>query len=215
MTKKGTFFRYAMLMMRKNHNSNKRKGVYNYMLRASLKIIGIYLIIVVPFILIMKRLVDFNNIFQFLTDNFSDAFVFVLFTISESFLGMIPPDFFVIWAAKFNSPFLFLSLLGILSYAGGVFSYFIGHWLAETPRIKAYSERVLDKYIILVRKWGGAFIIIAALFPFSPYSMVVMAVALLKYPFRLYLLFAISRIARFLIQGVLYLDILKIDTFFG
>lgn len=215
MTKKNTFFRYTMLMMRKNHNSNKRKGVYNYMFRASVKIIGIYLIIVVPFILIMKRLVDFNNIFQFLTDNFSDAFVFVLFTISESFLGMIPPDFFVIWAAKFNSPVLFLSLLGILSYAGGVVSYFIGHWLAETPRIKAYSERVLDKYIILIRKLGGAFIIIAALFPFSPYSMVVMAVALLKYPFRLYLLFAISRIARFLIQGVLYLDILKIDTFFG
>jgi len=204
-----------MLMMRKNHNSNKRKGVYNYMLRASVKIIGIYLIIVVPFILIMKRLIDFNNIFQFLTDNFSDAFVFVLFTVSESLLGMIPPDFFVIWAAKFNSPVIFLSLLGILSYAGGVISYFIGHWLAETPRIKAYSERVLDKYIILVRKWGGAFIIIAALFPFSPYSMVVMAVALLKYPFRLYLLFAISRIARFLIQGVLYLDILKIDSFFG
>lgn len=215
MTKQGSFLRYAWLMVRKNHNSNKRKGVYNYMLRASVKIIGIYLIIVVPFILIMKRLVDFNNIFNFLTDNFSDAFVFVLFTVSESFLGMIPPDFFVIWAAKFNSPFLFLSLLGILSYAGGVVSYLIGHWLAETPRIKAYSERVLDKYIILVRKWGGAFIIIAALFPFSPYSMVVMAVALLKYPFRLYLLFAISRIARFLIQGVLYLDILKIDTFFG
>ncbi|MBW6500378.1 MAG: VTT domain-containing protein [Bacteroidales bacterium] len=215
MTKRSSFLRYAMLMMRKNHNSNKRKGVYNYMLRASVKIIGIYLIIVVPFILIMKRLIDFNNIFQFLTDNFSDAFVFVLFTVSESLLGMIPPDFFVIWAAKFNSPVIFLSLLGILSYAGGVISYFIGHWLAETPRIKAYSERVLDKYIILVRKWGGAFIIIAALFPFSPYSMVVMAVALLKYPFRLYLLFAISRIARFLIQGVLYLDILKIDSFFG
>jgi uncharacterized membrane protein YdjX (TVP38/TMEM64 family) len=68
---------------------------------------------------------------------------------------------------------------------------------------------------MMARKWGGAFIIISALFPFSPFSMVVIAVSLLKYPFRLYLLFGISRIIRFLVQGVFYLNILDMDTFFN
>jgi membrane protein YqaA with SNARE-associated domain len=181
----------------------------------SLKIAGIYILIIVPFILIGKHLIDFNRVFQFLTDHLSDGLVFMVFVISESFLGMIPPDLFVIWTTKFNSPFLFLVILGLLSYMGGVFSYLIGYWLSKRPRIKAYSERVLEKYILLVRKWGGAFIIIAALFPFSPYSMVIIAVSLLKYPFKLYLLFAITRIARFLIQGVLYLNILNLDSILG
>ncbi len=185
------------------------------MLRASLKIIAVYLIVIIPLILILKNLVDVSGVFGFLTENLSDLFVFILFTLSESFLGMIPPDLFVIWSGKFNSPFLMLSLFGILSYTGGAISYLIGHWIAGIPKVKAYSERALEKYITLVRKWGGAFIIIAALFPFSPYSMVIIAVSLLRYPFKLYLLFGISRIARFVIQGVLYLDILRIDTFFS
>jgi len=43
--------------------------------------------------------------------------------------------------------------------------------------------------------------------------MVVIAVSLLKYPFKLYLLFGITRIARFVVQGVLYLNLLNMDTF--
>ena len=215
MTDKRSFPSSLLRYLKGNHIRNKRKGLYSYMLKASLKILAVYLVFIIPLILILQRLVDVSHIFAFLTENLSDVFIFLVFTLSESFLGMIPPDFFVIWSGKFNSPFLMLSLFGILSYAGGAISYLIGHWIAGMPKVKAYSERALEKYIILVRKWGGAFIIIAALFPFSPYSMVIIAVSLLRYPFRLYLLFGISRIARFLIQGVLYLDILKIDSFFS
>lgn len=215
MVKRSSVFTTLWISLKGHHRSNKKRGLYSYMWLTSLKIAGIYILIIVPFILIGKHLIDFNRVFQFLTDHLSDGLVFMVFVISESFLGMIPPDLFVIWTTKFNSPFLFLAILGLLSYMGGVFSYLIGYWLSKRPRIKAYSERVLEKYILLVRKWGGAFIIIAALFPFSPYSMVIIAVSLLKYPFKLYLLFAITRIARFLIQGVLYLNILNLDSILG
>jgi len=215
MVKRSSVFTTLWISLKGHHRSNKKRGLYSYMWLTSLKIAGIYILIIVPFILIGKHLIDFNRVFQFLTDHLSDGLVFMVFVISESFLGMIPPDLFVIWTTKFNSPFLFLVILGLLSYMGGVFSYLIGYWLSKRPRIKAYSERVLEKYILLVRKWGGAFIIIAALFPFSPYSMVIIAVSLLKYPFKLYLLFAITRIARFLIQGVLYLNILNLDSILG
>jgi len=45
--------------------------------------------------------------------------------------------------------------------------------------------------------------------------MVVIAVSLLKYPFKLYLFFGISRIIRFVAQGVLYLGILNLDSLVG
>lgn len=181
---------------------------------SGIKIILIWFAIMIPIILIAKYLIDLNPILQYIFDNLSDGLILIIFFISESFLGMIPPDLFIIWTSKFNSPFLFLALLGILSYIGGIISYFIGRWLATRPRINAWLERVLDKYIILIRKWGGAFLIISALFPFSPFSMVVIAVSLFKYPFKLLLIFGISRIIRFLVQGVFYLKILNVDSFF-
>ena len=204
-----------IIRLKSLHLRNRKKGVYNYMWWAGLKILVIYAIVMIPVVLIGKYLVDVNALFSYLTDHLSDAFVFILFLLSESTLGMIPPDLFVIWSAKFNSPFLLLTILGLLSYIGGIAAYFIGYWLSGRKKIKDYSERVLNKYIQMVRKWGGAFIIIAALFPFSPLSLVVIAVSLLKYPLRLYLIFGVSRILRFIAQGVLYLGILNLDSVLG
>jgi len=170
------------------------------------------MLIMIPAVLISKYLIDFNAIFKFITGRLPDSLVLIVFLLAESFMGLIPPDLFVIWSAKFSSPFLILFLLGILSYIGGAISYFIGYWVSKRERMKAYSERVLNRYINMVRKWGGAFIIISALFPFSPFSMVVIAVSLFKYPFKLYLLFGLSRIIRFIIQGVFYLNVLDIDS---
>jgi len=197
--------------LKSNHQSNQKKGVYGYMWWTAVKIVLIYAVTVIPLILILKRYVDLGSVFTFITTNFTDPFVLIVFLVSETLLGMIPPDFFVIWAGKFNTPMIFLVLLGVLSYVGGILSYFIGSWLSKRKRIKEYSERALDKYIKMVRKWGGAFIVISALFPYSPFSMVVIAVSLLKYPFRYYLFFGLSRIIRFIIQGVFYLHILNLD----
>lgn len=197
------------------HFRNRKRGVYGYMWWTGLKILLLYALIMIPLVLIGKHFINVTALFNFFTDNLSDPFIFIVFLLSESFLGMIPPDIFVIWSAKFNSPFLLLTILGILSYAGGIIAYFIGKWLSGRKRIKAYSERVLNKYITMVRKWGGAFIIIAAIFPFSPFSMVVIAVSLMKYPLSLYLIFGVSRIIRFIGQGVIYLGILNLDSLLG
>jgi membrane protein YqaA with SNARE-associated domain len=207
-----TFLKTFRTGLKAKHLLNKEKGVYSFIWKTALKIILIYLLIMIPAVLIGKYLIDFNAIFKSITVNLPDMLVLIVFLLAESFLGMIPPDLFVIWTAKFSNPFLILSILGVLSYIGGAISYFIGYWVSKRKRMKAYSERVLDRYINMVRKWGGAFIIISALFPFSPFSMVIIAVSLFKYPFKLYLLFGLSRIIRFLIQGVFYLNVLDIDS---
>ena len=200
--------------LKEYHHTNKKKGLYDYMWVNVLKIIVLYILIIVPLILIVKHLVDFNSIFSTITQNFSDAYVLTIFFISESFLGMIPPDIFMIWATKFNSPILILTILGVLSYIGGAISFQIGYGLSKVPKISAYIELKLETYILLTRKWGGAFIVIAALFPFSPLSLVVMAAGMLKYPFRLYLFFGLSRIVRFVFQGLLYSGLFHLDSIF-
>lgn len=162
--------------------------------------------------LVGRYLVDFTSLFESILDNLTDRLVLVVFFISESFLGLVPVDLFVVWTQKFSTPLLYLTLLGVLSYAGGVISYKIGRWISDRPRIRAYSEKKLKNYMDFARKWGGAFVIIAALFPFTPFSMVVIALALLKYPFRQFLLFALCRLVRFAVQGILMFHILQLQN---
>lgn len=197
--------------MKKMYIHYKERGLFRYVGRNVLMIFVVYVIFVFLVFLIGKYLIDFNRLFQGVIDTFSDRFVIILFFVSESFTGMVPVDLFVIWTQKFEKPVPYLALLGILSYVGGVISYQIGRWISGRPKVKAYTEKKLSNYINFIRKWGGAFIIIAALFPFTPFSLVVISVTMLKYPFKQFLLFALVRLVRFVIQGVLFFDILNMD----
>jgi len=194
------------------YNRLKRKGFFRYVGRNALLILGVYAVVVLLIYLIGKYLVDFNALFNGIINSLSDTFVILLFFGSESFTGMIPVDLFVVWAQKFENPLPWLALLGVLSYTGGVISYGIGLWISHRPRIRDFTEKRLRNYIEFVRKWGGAFIVIAALFPFTPFSLVVIAITLFKYPFRLFLLFALTRMVRFVLQGLFFFDLLKVDT---
>ncbi len=194
------------------YNYYRERGFVRYVGVNAVKIILAYALFVLLIYFIGKYLIDYERIFHFFTEKVQDSFVLVLFFASESFLGLVPVDLFVLWSAKHETPLTFLALLGVLSYVGGIISYGIGLWFATRPRIKAYSERKLQAYISFVRRWGGAFIIIAALFPFTPFSMVTIAVSLLRYPFRLYILFALARLVRFVVQGIIFFNVLNIDN---
>ena len=202
----------ARIWITSRYKSLKNRGFFRYVGKNVLLILGVYAVVVLLVFLIGKYLVDFNALFNGIINNLSDIFVVLLFFGSESFTGMIPVDLFVVWAQKFEHPLPWLSLLGVLSYAGGVISYGIGLWISRLPRIRDFTEIRLRNYIDFVRKWGGAFIVIAALFPFTPFSLVVIAITMLKYPFRLFLLFALARLVRFVIQGIFFFDLLKVDT---
>ena len=191
--------------------SLKKRGFFRYVGRSVLLILLVYMLVVLVVFLTGKYLVDFNAFFARIIEPLSDRFVILLFFISESVTGMIPVDLFVIWTQKFDSPMPWLALLGVLSYAGGVISYGIGLWISTRPRIKKFSERKLERYMGFIHKWGGAFIIIAALLPFTPFSLVVIAVTLFRFPFRPFLLFALARLVRFVLQGIIFFDLLKVD----
>ncbi|RPI45584.1 MAG: hypothetical protein EHM46_01560 [Bacteroidetes bacterium] len=188
------------------------KGFFKYVGRNLLLIVGVYVLLVVLVFLAGRYLIDFNSLFSGIFDRLSDRFVLLLFLASESFTGMIPVDLFLVWTQKFPRPLPYLALLGLLSYIGGIVSYWIGLWISRRGRVRLLIEKRLENYIEFVRRWGGAFIIIAALFPFTPFSLVVIAVSMMRYPFRLLLLYGLSRLVRFPIQGILFFDILNMDN---
>jgi membrane protein YqaA with SNARE-associated domain len=192
-------------------NSLRERGFFRYVGRSVLLILLVYVVVVLLVFLIGKYLIDFNSLFGGIIEKLSDRFVILLFFVSESFTGMIPVDLFVVWTQKFDSPLPWLALLGVLSYTGGVISYGIGKWISGRPKIRTFTEKRLENYMEFVRKWGGSFIVIAALVPFTPFSLVVIAITLFKYPFRLFLLFALARLVRFVLQGVFFFDLLNVD----
>jgi membrane protein YqaA with SNARE-associated domain len=196
---------------KESFSSLRKKGFLRYMGRSVLLILSVYILLIAIVFLLGKHLVDFNAFFGGVIEHLSDKFVIILFFLSESITGMIPVDLFVIWTQKFESPLLWLALLGVLSYTGGVISYGIGLWITRRPRIMAFTERRLKGYMTFVHRWGGAFIVIAALFPFTPFSLVVIALTLFHYPFRSFLIFALARLVRFVIQGIILFDLLKLD----
>lgn len=67
-------------------------------------------------------------------------------------------------------PILYLSLLALMSYIGGMISNFIGKWIFNIPIVFAYMEGKMNKHLKYIRKWGGFMIIVGALIPI-PYSM--------------------------------------------
>jgi len=190
----------------------QEKGFFRYIGRNILLIVGVYVLLVFLVFLTGRYLVDFNSLFSGIFDRLSDRFVLLLFLASESIAGLIPVDLFLVWTQKFDRPLPWLALLGLLSYTGGIISYGIGLWIRRWPAIRTFIERRLESYIRFVRRWGGAFIIIAALFPFTPFSLVVIALTMLRYPFRWFLVFGLSRLVRFLLQGILFFDILNVDS---
>ncbi len=198
--------------LRERYLAYKSRGLFTYVGRSVILILVCYAVFVLLVYLTGRYLVDFNRVFETLLENLPDRQVLIVFFISESFLGLVPVDLFVVWTQKFAAPVPFLALLGLLSYAGSILSYWIGRWISVRPKIKRYSEKRLTRYMEFTRRWGGAFIIVAALFPFTPFSMVVIALSLLRYPFRSFLIYALFRLIRFVAQGILFFNLLQIHT---
>jgi len=143
---------------------------------------------------------DFNDILNNFVENYSPRAIFSSFFLSETILGLVPPEAFIAWASKSASPWLFLFILATMSYLGGVASYFIGNRLFLLPYLRNRIENKVADHIDNLKKWGGFFVVLGAVSPI-PHSMVSMASGLIKYSFKQYLLWSLFRYARFAIYA--------------
>lgn len=133
---------------------------------------------------------------EFLTQTFSRTGVLIVFFISETLLGLIPPEIFIGWSKKTTTPILNLSILATLSYTGGILSYFIGKTIQKINTVKNYLEIKMAKHLKNTGKWGGFLILIGALLP-VPFSITCVAAGMIKYPLKGVVLFGLFRFVRF------------------
>jgi len=168
---------------------------------------GVTIIVFVLLIIGLEIFVlDINSILNNLVATYSPKVIFTVFLISETILGIVPPEVFIAWASKSVTPWLFLLVLATMSYVGGIISYFIGNRIFLIPSVKKHMENKIAKHITNLRKWGGFFVLMGALLPI-PHSLVSLASGLIKYNFRSYLLWALFRYARFAMYAAVIFQI--------
>nr|WP_320023262.1 VTT domain-containing protein [uncultured Draconibacterium sp.] len=149
---------------------------------------------------------DFNLILNNLVDTYSPKIIYSVFLLSETFLGLVPPEMFIAWASKLEIPWGALFILATLSYIGGVISYFLGTRLFLIPSVKNHIENKIKKHIVNLRKWGGIFVFLGAVSP-VPHSVVSLTSGLIGYNFKSYLLWSLFRYMRFIIYALLIFGI--------
>ncbi|MFH1119039.1 MAG: VTT domain-containing protein [Bacteroidota bacterium] len=165
-------------------------------------------VLIIGFILLGLEhfFLDFNLLLDKLITTFTPQAILAVFTISETFLGLIPPEIFIAWSVKSAEPLLFLLFLASLSYIAGIFAYLIGKLLFRIKSIRNHLENKISGHIINLRKWGGFFVFVGAMLPI-PHSVVSMACGLIKYDFRYYLLWALFRYLRFGIYALVIFQV--------
>lgn len=126
-------------------------------------------------------------------------FIFTIYSLSEIFFGIIPPEFFMIWGLRFNSTSIYIwivLLLAVISYIAGFIGFLFGAYLNTTLGFRYVRKRFLGKYHSLLNKYGAFLIIVAAMTPL-PYSAISMLVGSLKFPMKKYLFYALTRFVRY------------------
>lgn len=178
------------------HNYYSRTGFYLFIWESLKKAFWPIFTVVIGLILFNNYVFDINKGLETITETFSRIGVLIIFFISETLLGLIPPEIFIAWTKKTSEPVITLSLLATLSYFGGLISYFIGKTTLKIKSLKEYLEVKMADNLKNTRKWGGFLILVGALLPL-PFSIACVAAGMIKYPFRNVVFFGLFRFARF------------------
>lgn len=184
----------------------KITNFYTFLKRTAVRAFIVIVAIVLILLALEYFFFDFNEILENLVSTYSAKVIFPFFLLSETILGLIPPEIFIAWAAKSSLPWVFLLTLASMSYIGGIIAYWIGNRLSLIPAVKNHLENKIADHIMKLRKWGGFFIVIGAMLPL-PHSIVSLACGLIKFDFKQYLLWALFRYLRFVVYALVIFKI--------
>lgn len=168
------------------------KFVWSSLRKAIIPILGIIVII----FLFNEYVYNINKGLAVVTEELSTTGVLITFFISETLLGLIPPEIFIAWSKKTADPILNLFLLSLLSYSGGLIGYHLGKLTLKIESVKNFLEVKMAKHLKNTGKWGGFLIIVGALLP-VPFSITCIAAGIIGYKFKNVMLFGLFRFLRF------------------
>ena len=183
------------------HQYYSYTGFYKFIGKSLRKAIIPIAIVVLGLILFNRFVYNINDGLQHMTETFSTVGVLTVFFISETLLGLIPPEIFIAWSKKTDDPVVTLAILATLSYIGGLITFFIGKASLRIESFKNYLETKLIKHLKNTSKWGGFLIVVGALLPI-PFSITCLTAGMIKYPFKGVALFGLFRFARFAIYAL-------------
>jgi len=183
------------------HQYYSYTGFYSFIGRTLKKAIIPVLLIVAAIFLFNAYVFNINDALQKITEVFATKYILGIFFLSESFLGLIPPEIFIAWTKKTASPTLLLALLAFLSYTGGIISFFIGKAALKITSVRNYLENKMSHHLKNTKKWGGFLIVTGALLPI-PFSITCMAAGMIKYPLKGVLSFGLFRFLRFALYAL-------------
>lgn len=178
------------------HKYYKRTGFYMFIWESLKKAFWPIVAVVIGLFLFNKYVYNINDALQNMTETFSRISLLIVFFISETILGLIPPEIFIAWSKKTANPVLNLSILATLSYFGGLTAYFLGRMSLKIQSVKEYLEVKMAKNLKNTSKWGGFLILVGALLPL-PFAISCLTAGMIKYPFKNVVLFGLFRFLRF------------------
>lgn len=184
----------------------RRTGLFSYLSENLLKLLYIIAGFVAVLLLVENYVISMQEIFQLIIDNVSYGYVFLIFGISETILGLIPPDLFIMWGKTLGteigySPWIILLVLATMSYLGGIMAYVLGLGLQSNENIKNWMELKHSDMFIKLRKWGGFLIGVAALLPI-PFSLITLISGVTRFPFKILVVVGLLRFVRFFVYAL-------------
>ena len=182
------------------HRYYKITGFYSFVLESIKKSMPPVLVVVGLLVVFHFAVMPLPKALELAVEELPNYGVLAFFFASETILGLIPPELFIAWAGKTAQPELNLFFIALLSYLGGMCSYFLGRWSLKIPAIHNYLEVKMAKQLVMARKWGGILIAVGALLPL-PFSVGSLVAGMLRYPFKNWVIIGLLRFLRFALYG--------------
>jgi hypothetical protein len=174
-----------------------------FLLRNGLKGFA-WLVVVIAAYFLFKEIIISRNPDAWIEKFYAQPeIIYLIYTASEFFFGIIPPELFMIWAinkADAAHYFLNLGFFAVVSYAMGYLTFLIGQFFYKRVTFRYFRRKFLKESWPLLRKYGLFLIIVAALTP-VPWSAVGLLVGSAGYPSKRYLKYALFRFVRFALYG--------------
>lgn len=195
-------------MANPNHEQ-KRKRAYNKFIFKNIGRALIYFAVILGIYFLFKYVFSdgWQEILAPVTSK--PLLMYLVFFLSETFFGIIPPEFFVIWSVQPDIWIysLKVALLAVISFVGGaVIAFSVGKMLKDSPIIRRFAQKFFLKYERYYKRFGGIIIVLSALTPL-PYATISLISGLFDFSATRFYLFASTRFIRFLIYGFLFYKI--------
>lgn len=188
------------------HQYYNYTGFYSFVWTAVRKALPFIVLIIIG-VYIVNKYFSINDALIHLTETLPAYGVLTFFFASETLLGIIPPEIFIAWSGKMPEPWLYLSFLALLSYAGGLISYWLGVAITKIPRVHDYMQLKMEAQLKNSKKWGGFLILVGALLPL-PFSISCITAGIIEFSFKNVVLYGSLRLVRFLIYGLIIFNAL-------